>query len=156
MYKTQELNKQLVFENVILKSNIQDLQRKLDILEMKEIGSITGAMALKAEDDQIARKIDRNKRTRRTRELTAIFEQDIKRLKEKNRILEKKLEEDTYEAQKRSLIQRKKMGLKNLARREKRYQSLIAQSKDSLRVIKFLRVENGGLKQDLNMAKTGP
>ncbi|MCK5259845.1 MAG: hypothetical protein KAJ70_02165 [Candidatus Omnitrophica bacterium] len=137
MQKTTQKNERLSFENDMLRKGIADLQKVKETLSEKK-GELSGRSDAyrprkKVQFTEVA---DMDGRKRRTRELIAIFQRDIKHFEKKIRVLEDRLSGAGFNSSKKTLLERKKRSGKALIEAEKKLGSL---EKRNLRPIKQIK-----------------
>ena len=155
LQNTLQQNKQIAFENTILRRNIQELLRKQDFLKSNEAGDASGAYPAYVLKGEKPGTLDMNARGRKTEELIVFFEQELQRLNEKIRIIDTKLDEKSLESAMNVLDQRKGIGEQNINRAQRKYKALVEANKAAMESIKRLKVENAGLTQALREMNTG-
>lgn len=123
--KTTQKNERLSFENDMLRKGIGDLQRVKENLAKKkaELSGRPGTYRSNREF-QFAEVVDMDGRKRRTQELIAIFQKDIRNSEEKVRVLEDRLNEGGFNSRKKMLSERKERVGKDLIVAEKRLEAL--------------------------------
>ena len=123
--KTTQKNERLSFENDMLRKGIGDLQRVKENLAKKkaELSGRPGTYRLNREF-RFAEVVDMDGRKRRTQELIAIFQKDIRNSEEKVRVLEDRLNEGGFNSRKKMLSERKERVGKDLIVAEKRLEAL--------------------------------
>lgn len=150
LQNTLRQNEQLSFENAVLQRNIQDLRRKQEFLDSMKGAATNGSYpdhVVGGKDSEI---IALDTRAQKTDELIAFFEQELKRLQEKLRLFDYKLDEQSFESGMSVLKQRKAIGEQNITRGQKKYKALLEANKGPLEAMERLKTENEGLTQVLH------
>src|SRR3989338_2531503 len=118
-------NEQLSFENAVSQRNSQDLRRKQEFLDSMKGAATNGSSpdhVVGGKDSEI---IALDTRAQKTDELIAFFEQELKRLQEKLRLFDYKLDEQSFESGMRDLKQRKAIGEQNINRGQKKNKDML-------------------------------
>ena len=152
---TLQQNEQLTFENTVLRRNIEELQRKQAFLDSGEAPAAHGSYPDYLKSGQESAKFDAQTRVRKTDELIVFFEQALGRLNEKLRIIDNKLDDQSFASGMNVLEQRKGIGEQNIARAERKYNALDEAHKTAVKAIQRLKDENEELARILNEGQPG-
>ena len=123
--KTMQKNERLSFENDVLRKGIQDLRGVKEALSMKKDALSGRPDAYRPQKEiRFTEIVDIDGRKGRTQELIAIFQRDIKYLKEKIRVLDDHLSEEGFNSHRKMLLEKKEKSGKGLFEAEKKLKSL--------------------------------
>jgi len=152
LQKTIQKNEQLTFENVTLRKDINYLRRILESLavEKSQLSGQPLSFYYPKGQNHTGEVIDMKDRQRRTQELINHFERDTWKLKEEIRLIENKLDKNSFDSQRKLLIKSKESNRKNLLLLEKKLKLLKNNSKGPLNTIESLKVNKRVLEQEIS------
>lgn len=158
LQKVKQKNGRLAFENAAFRDDIQYFQGVLQRLITKKAGLLGESPSFddQKNQSQFMETVYLKGREQRTKDLIAVFGQDVSELKKEIQFLEDHLDQKQFDSEKRLLLKRKQKGLKNVSKLEKNLKVLVNRNRAPEKTIETLKNEKRVLEVKIAKLEVGP
>jgi hypothetical protein len=151
LQEIKQKNDRLTFENTALYDDIRYLQRVLQRLVARttELGGESPSFHDQNNQELFMETVEPRGREQRTKDLITVFKRDISDLEKEIQFLEGNLDQNSFDSEKRLLLERKQKGLNNISELEKKFKILVKRSRVPEKTIESLKNEKRALEEKI-------
>ena len=158
LQKIKQKNDRLTFENATLYDDIRYLQRVLQRLVARKTELVGESSSFRGQNSQelFMGTVEAQDREQRTKDLITAFKQDINGLEKEIQSLKSDMDSNSFDSEKRLLLERKQKGLNNVSKLEKNIKILVKKSRAPEKAIELLKNEKGALEEKMGKSTAHP